>query len=56
MIEPEMIETVLREARPLEHPRGDRLPLYIWGLRGTPPGDDDAVRGLLQDLTLEASG
>ena len=56
MIEPEMIETVLREARPLEHPRGDRLPLYIWGLRGTPPGDDDAVRGLLQDLDARGIG
>ncbi len=39
----QLIDVVLRETRPLKTPRGRRLPLYVWALRGAPPDADDAA-------------
>jgi len=50
MTRQEIVDVVLRETRPLAHPRGERLPLYIWGLRGAPSRDDVETEELLKQL------
>jgi len=39
----EKVKTVLEQAKPLEHPRGDRLPLFIWRMIDATYGLDDAA-------------
>ncbi len=50
MTRAEIVDTILRETRPLAHARGKRLPLYVWGLRGAPSTDDAETEALLKDL------
>ena len=46
----EIVHTVLAHTEPLHHPRGDRLPLYVWALVGVAPHDDRQARARLQQL------
>jgi hypothetical protein len=46
----EHLEIVLRETKPLRYPRGKRLPLYLWPLRGTPPLSDHDLSDVLREL------
>ena len=46
----ERIALVLREAQPLAHPLGTRLPLYVWAVLDV-PGDDAQIERTLKALT-----
>ena len=46
----EHLEIVLRDTQPLKYPRGKRLPLYLWPLRGTPPLGDHDLTDALREL------
>jgi len=50
MTRQEVVDTVLRETRPLKFAKGARLPLYIWGLCGAPSKDDAETETLLKAL------
>jgi len=45
----ELLGQIIQQTQPLEHPRGDRLPLYAW-ITLDLPGDDAQVEQLLKDL------
>jgi len=45
----DLIRQILDALPPLEHPRGARLPLYLWALRGMPASDDTTARELLRE-------
>ena len=45
----EKIQVILDNTRPLRHPRGGRLPLYVWGAMD-PPGDEAEVEAALKAL------
>ncbi len=45
----ELIRDILDALPPLEHPRGKRLPLYLWALRGMPASDDRTARELIRE-------
>ena len=47
---PEMIDIVFRNTKPLEYPRGDRLPLYVWPAMGAEMGDDRMAEEIIQKL------
>jgi hypothetical protein len=46
----EVIDTVLANTQPLRHPRGERLPLYVWALVGIGTEDDEEARATLRRL------
>ena len=56
MFQSEMINTVLENARPLEHPRGDRLPLYVWSVVGAETGDDAETEEIMRQLDERGIG
>ncbi len=43
------IEIVLRETQPLTHPRGNRLPLYVWAVLNV-HGEDAEIENMLKAL------
>jgi len=45
----ERIETILEHTKPLRHPRGGRLPLYVWGAMD-PPGNEAQLEAMLKAL------
>ncbi|MFP4058028.1 MAG: hypothetical protein ACLF0G_14260 [Candidatus Brocadiia bacterium] len=49
MTQEERIALVLRETQPLEFPRGERLPLYVWAVMSV-PGDAQAIERTLEAL------
>ncbi len=50
MTKAEIIELMLQETRPLQYPRGDRLPLYLWPLHDIPGEDDAELERILQEM------
>ena len=46
----EMVQALLDAVPPLDHPRGDRLPLYIWHLNGLGTQDEAEMEELLKAL------
>ena len=46
----EVIDTVLASTQPLRHPRGERLPLYVWALVGVGTDDDQEARERIRRL------
>ena len=50
----DLIKEIIRKTRPLEQPRGDRLPLYIWPAHNLGTTDEAEITALLQQL--EARG
>jgi len=46
----EKIDLVLTRTQPLKHPRGQRLPLFVWALRGVPDGSDEELERILKQL------
>lgn len=46
----EIVDLVLANTTPLKHPRGNRLPLYLWPLHGLGTSDDAEAERLLRDL------
>jgi hypothetical protein len=46
----EIIDTVLTNTQPLQHPRGNRQPLYVWGIVGVGTDDDKEARERIQQL------
>ena len=44
----DLVHAILDAVPPLEHPRGTRLPLYLWGLRGMPTSSNTMARELLR--------
>ena len=50
MTHEQIIQQVLDATQPLKYPRGRRLPLYVWALRGAPSRDDAATVKLLKAL------
>ena len=51
----ERIELVLRETKPLEHPLGRRLPMYVWGVMDV-PGEAPEVERTLKELHRRGIG
>ena len=47
---PEPIRKVLANCAPLEHPRGDRLPLLLWPVHGGVVQDDALQERIIRDL------
>ena len=45
----ELVRQILDALPPLDHSVGDRLPLYLWGLRGMPTSSETMARELLQE-------
>jgi hypothetical protein len=45
----DLIREILDALSPLEHPRGARMPLYLWALRGMPASEDATARELLRE-------
>ena len=50
------IETVLANTKPLQHPRGGRLPLYVWAVVGVGTEDDREARTRLRQLDERGIG
>ena len=46
----EMVDLVLQNTEPLKHPRGERLPLYVWALMGAGTEDEAKIERLLARL------
>ena len=46
----EMVEIVMANTSPLKHPRGNRLPLYLWPLHGLGTKDEAEAGRLLKSL------
>ncbi|MBM3887806.1 MAG: hypothetical protein FJ388_01635 [Verrucomicrobia bacterium] len=46
----EMVDVVLANTKPLKHPRGNRLPLYLWPLHGLGTSDEAGAERLLKIL------
>ena len=53
---PESIEIVLREAMPLKHPRGKRLPLYLWPAMNPGKLSDAQALDLVRELDRRGVG
>jgi hypothetical protein len=53
---PPHIELVLRETKPLEHPRGNRLPLYLWPAMNPGPLEPADAEQLVRDLDARGIG
>lgn len=53
----EICDAVLRCTKPLRHPRGKRLPLYVWRLlNAAPPEDDAGLEKMLGELDRRGIG
>jgi len=50
MTQAELIQTVLQVTQPLEHPRGNRLPLYLWSTMGPGTTDDAETEKIIRSL------
>lgn len=50
MTQAELIQTVLKETQPLQHPRGERLPLYLWATMGAGTTDDAETEAIIRAL------
>ncbi len=50
MTQRDMVDQVLANTRPLAHPRGTRLPLYLWPLHGLGTTDAAEAEKLLKEL------
>lgn len=50
MSQREMIDLVLANTKPLQYPRGNRLPLYLWPLHGLGTTDEAEAERLLKEL------
>lgn len=50
MSQSEIIRQVLAATEPLQFPRGDRLPLYVWVLTGVGTDDDAEAEAILREL------
>jgi hypothetical protein len=46
----EIVDTVLANTQPLQHPRGGRLPLYVWAIVGVGTDDDQEARERIRRL------
>ena len=46
----EIVQTVLQNTEPLQHPRNDRLPLYVWPLTGVGTDDETDITRILTAL------
>ncbi|MCC7495454.1 MAG: hypothetical protein IT204_24100 [Fimbriimonadaceae bacterium] len=46
----QLVDQVIAATAPLAHPRGERLPLYLWSLIGLGTTDPAELRGLLTQL------
>ncbi len=53
---PDHIRTVLDVAQPLEHSRGDRLPLYVWPAMNPGPLSDETALRLVEALDKRGIG
>ena len=51
----ELIENIIRMTKPLTHPRGERLPLILWGARAA-DADDAKLEQILRDLDARGVG
>jgi hypothetical protein len=50
------VQTVLEVTRPLEHPRGERLPLYLWPAMNPGDLDDQTAEQLVAELDRRGVG
>ena len=50
MTQAELIQIVLQETQPLQHPRGNRLPLYVWSAIGAGTNDDAQTETVIRAL------
>ena len=50
MTQQEILDIVLRQTKPLEFPRGDRLPLYLWVVRGLGTEDPAEAEAMMRKL------
>lgn len=50
MTQVEMVQATIEATSPLKHPRGGRLPLYLWQLTGLGTEDPAEIRRLLKEL------
>jgi hypothetical protein len=46
----EAIKIVLDNTKPLDHPRGDRLPLLLWTVLGGAAADDAEQEHIVREL------
>ena len=51
----ELLEEIIRITKPLSHPRGERLPLILWGARAVDT-DDEKLEQILRDLDARGVG
>ena len=50
MTHTELIKEIIRTTQPLEQPRGDRLPLYLWPMHGLGTDDEAEAIELMEQL------
>ena len=52
----EMVQVTLNETKPLESPRGGRLPLYVWPLQNAVSDDSPESESVLRELDARGIG
>ncbi|MBI2190927.1 MAG: hypothetical protein HYU36_02945 [Planctomycetes bacterium] len=56
MTQKDYLELMIRETKPLKHPRGDRLPLYLWSSRISGMQDEAEIERIVKALDERGIG